>query len=460
MSVLSRFLVAPALLLASLGEAYAQEAPPAPAAGPTAPEAPQSELSTNAELEQLALEYSGADSAMESTRGVSVYGFVDFSWAKLLGKKDNLWRNIQHDKSSFAVGNLNLYLDARIADNWRSLSEIRFTYLPAGDIGLREDTQSDTLPGPLPRVDTRAADYADGGRPLRTGSIEIERVWLEHTLMPELAVRLGSWLTPYGIWNVDHGSPIIIPVLRPYPIGEQFFPERQTGIELLGSTPLGENTTIGYHGTVSNGRGPLAEFKDLDGNKALGARVFLEYGGLGRLKLGAATYYGRYTDTEEELRVRPSSDLGFAVIETVTEQYDEASFGLDAAWNWKGLHFQAEFLVNDRAYTEKGRPAFLDLDAGTILPPDTRRVGGYALTGYRFSPWALMPFVMLEMVDRNAAWRNLDKSVAYHLGVNARPIPEVALKAQYVLVTFPGAGRRSLGQDNISQVTGQVAWAF
>ena len=49
-------------------------------------------------------------------------------------------------------------------------------------------------------------------------------------------------------------------------------------------------------------------------------------------------------------RLPPETD------EQIVQQYDEISWGLDARYLLGGLHLQTEFVVNDRAYTARGRP--------------------------------------------------------------------------------------------------------
>jgi hypothetical protein len=122
--------------------------------------------------------------------------------------------------------------------------DLRFTYLPNGAL----------LPnaGSLNYVDTQINDYADVSKLDRWGAIIMQRLYLEWTLHPLITVRAGQFLTPYGIWNVDHGSPAYIPVQRPYAVTSTYFPERQTGLEVFGRWNASNSSTIGYHMTLSN----------------------------------------------------------------------------------------------------------------------------------------------------------------------------------------------------------------
>lgn len=120
-----------------------------------------------------------------------------------------------------------------------------FTYLPNGATDLATNVVTSTV----------VPDYTNLAGQFKWGGIELERVYLEWSMTPWLTLRAGQFLTPYGIWNVDHGSPTIIPVTQPHVIVQALFPERQTGLELRGQLPLSANHTIDYHLTLSNGIG-------------------------------------------------------------------------------------------------------------------------------------------------------------------------------------------------------------
>lgn len=380
------------------------------------------------ELAQLGL---GGEAATVDT-SIHLSGFVDFGVTAGLSSSAEA---VTDAHRSFAVGNVNLYLSKNLTETFRSMIELRFMYLPNGA-------------GPeltSPPMNTQVTDYADFARTIKWGGIEIQRVYLDWSAFSFLTLRLGQYLTPYGVWNVDHGTPTIIPAAKPYVIGAGFFPQRQTGLELYGRTDAGDDGAIGYHLTLSNGTGSVTEYKDLDSNKALGARAYWETRALGELRLGGSAYYG----TES----RGSTALGImgtqlTANEVLTAQSDMLAFGVDAVWKISGLHVQAEWLSLQRKFTDEGRIAMMAATGGTSFPADSFSWGMYALLGYRFDWYGIMPFVMyqnLEQPDRVAFH-------GYHVGVNIRPIDALAVKVQYDDVTSGEIVFR------IGYV--QVAWAF
>jgi hypothetical protein len=384
---------------------------------------------------------------------LELYGFADFSYLHTLGKKDNILRQYVGANPSFYVGHLNLYLASTLGENWRSLAEVRFTYSPLGNEGQQAPD------GTFPVTNTTAVDYAELQRTFSWGGIEIQRAWVEYQPFDFLSIRGGEWLTPYGYWNDDHGSPTIIAVHKPFPIGDTFFPEHQTGLIALGKYFVG-STAIGYAATLSNGRGPYDVIRDLDNNKAVGGRLYVESTALGNLTVGVAAYKGRYTASTKRYRVDNTGPQPVAVIYRTTDSaYDELSLGADVRWLWKGLHVQGEVMTNEARYDERYRPRTVGFDPAPTFAADYRRVGGYLLLGYR-TPWLnLMPYVMGE----HSSYTNTDLAPpawAWSAGVNLRPTPNVVVKGELSLATFEGSGSTGLGKDDLMYFGSQIAWAF
>ncbi len=391
-------------------------------------------------------------SAAESAGDLlDIYGFADLTYRRFLVGQDNQWRNYTSlDHGSFAVGNFNIYLSSRISERWRALGEVRFTYLPNGAQTIGPD-------GSLEYGDTTVADYTDMGRDTRLGGIKIERVWLELNANQYLNVRVGQWLTPYGIWHVDHGSPVIVTTQRPFAIGEQLFPERQTGLQLRGQAYLGAST-LEYVATMSNGRGASDEYRDLDGNKALGGRIAFRSQPCGELTIGASVYTGRFVEVSKTTRIEALSDGPDLVFDSQRDvEADELSYAADLRWNWKGLLVQSEVVANETRFKEGARPPLVAPDPAA-RQPDFLRWGGYVLLGYR-TPWVgVMPFSTIQYLDLT----NTDAMPPLwggSFGVNIRPDPRVVIKGEYIAGLLDGVG--SIGyRDPIRLFQAQVAWAF
>jgi hypothetical protein len=422
---------------------------------PSAAEEPQAEaeasepaLSPDASAAAYAVQIAAQEAieAREQTT-LKIYGFADFGIHQLLRDGTRAIAGF-FGESRFAVGNLNLYLEADLADGFRSLAEVRFTYLPNGSPDLSTGLRTSTL----------ASDYTQFGQSAAWGGVVIERAFLEYQLHPLLTLRAGQWLTPVGIWNVDHGSPTIIPAMRPYVITANMFPLRQTGFEVYGSQVFGSDFTLGYHVTLSNGRGNVDSYMDFDNNKAVGLRVYATSRALGKLTLGGSLYYGRTTDSNRVVATVNNGNAGLAA--DIASQYDELAYAADLQWRVSELRLQIEVFGNQGAYTPQGRPR-APANVGNGLVPDFDRWGGYALIAYTLPWFTIMPFLDLEyMADGSAVTggpASSDRIYAGSFGLNLRPGSSVVLKLQYYHGVVKNRGSSAQTFDTLA---GTIAWSF
>lgn len=389
------------------------DAPPAPADAAPADAAPADD---GIDLSMLGLD--PAAPAFDS--GLHVYGFADFNWLRLSSTSPR----IPHIRT-FGVGNVNLYIRKDLTPRWRWLAEVRLLLTPNGSVAPD---------GSL--IDTASTDTANGDRPVSWGGISIERVYLEYDVAPWLTVRAGHWLTPYGIWNIDHGSPTIIGAARPYIVGESLFPEHQTGLAAFGEVRVGDYL-FDYTATLSNGRNPYEATRDPDLRPAVGARLAVEAPWAGTLRVGVSGYAGRAS-------------------EATGGRYDELALGVDAAWDHGGLRIQAELLTQERDY--------LAAHPGTLLDgrpaPDDRGWGAYALVGYRFERWwNVMPYGMVERYAPFDPGLLGAHALGLTAGLNFRVAAPVVLKVEYSHGDFGGAGGLYTG-TNLDLVRLQAAWVF
>jgi hypothetical protein len=386
----------------------------------TAP-APAAASSDDIDLSALGLDPSAA--AFDDK--LNIYGFADVGWSSQHWVK--AVPTIAQNTRAFAVGNFNIYLAKNLSPKARALAEVRFTFLPNG---------SQNPDGTY--LDNRAEEVTNFSRETHWGGIVIERAYLEYDLTAYLTLRVGHWLTPYGIWNIDHGSPAIIGVFRPYIIGEQFFPEHQTGLDLFGNV-YRSGFKLSYHLTASNGRGAAEAQTDLDLDVALGANAQVEtpWG----IKLGGSYYRGRYT--------------GYAATPgAIAPTWEEASYGVDAQYDLGGFHAQVEVIARERQYGDGTRTAAV---AG--FTADSRDLGWYVLAGHRFAKlWNVMPFGVFERYKPGEA--NYFKGIkGYSGGLNFRPIASLVVKAQLNRTDFD-AGPQILGGQQIWFIATQASWMF
>jgi opacity protein-like surface antigen len=317
--------------------------------------------------------------------------------------------------------------------------------------------------------DTQTYDYAQLRAKTQWGGIVIERAWLEYRLHQSLTIRAGHFLTPYGIWNVDHGSPTILDIAPPFVIGQELFPRSQVGVEAYGSVFLG-NARLGYHATISNGRiGHNPAYIDADAKYGFGGRVFLESGFLGELKIGASAYGGKYTDVQDGLALDPTtvtSPETFTLIHQTTRwSGKEFDLAADLRWDIGGLTLQGEYF--EQRLSDEMR-VVQQYAGATRLPPKVTlqdpywRRGWYALAGYRL-PGAVTPFVVYQYIsDSRADWEHDSTQDAYEWtgGVNWRVRPNVVLKASYSYAWWPRTQKTLENKDPLKWVATQVAWAF
>jgi hypothetical protein len=325
-----------------------------------------------------------------------VYGFMDFGLDKFFYNSpndDGIGLLRPTSATTFVFGNLNLYFDAHPIEHLRSLVEIRFTLAPHG-----EETQlGPPLGTSYQRIDTVAFDYSSPSSQaqLRLGGIYIERAWTEYQFSELFKLQWGMYLNPFGIWNLDHGSPTLISLILPTFIASQMVPGRLLGVNLYGSKFLGP-TEIGYALHISNGRGPI-DF-DLSEDKAIGARFFVaNEGDYGRLVLGTSGYIGTYLDQEKTINPKPNGDV-FDWTDTVS--YTEEVLGVDAALDLGSFRLRSEGVLRWVTYHDGLSERIFTNDGSEQYLPNRLEWDVYGIFAYR-TPWRVEPYVQLELSHKS-----------------------------------------------------------
>lgn len=345
-----------------------------------------------------------------------IYGFIDMGLQKLWATDDPVTPT---RKTTFVLGNVNLYLDFHPASDWSSLVEVRLTNYPTG-------TDTYGIPGlgrPYTRVNTTAQDPGNGlgYDTVRWGAIVLERAYIQWQHNAKLGLRVGQFLTPYGIWNVDHGTPTLISLYRPSFQANEMFPEHQLGVELFGrfdAVPL-PRWSLDYHAYVSNGRTPGVVAISED--KMVGGRLVASTQRPYPMAFGVSALRGHFLD--QQLNV--SLDNGTTTRDTVVS-YDEYAVGLDASLDLGALRLRGEMALRNKRYGKGER----EISWGPgIYVADGDEADVYALAAYRIANTRFEPYLYAEWYR----WPTPlgEDLVAGSGGLNVYFTPAIQLKLQF-----------------------------
>jgi hypothetical protein len=386
----------------------AAETPAASSAAPAAPADVAAEVTALRAVNELKARQEEADTAALLTDGsaeatsvidpeaLRVYGFMDFGLDKMFGGKNSGVAVVRPTTANtFVFGNLNLYFDATPVEHLRCLAEIRFTLAPHG-----EELQLGPPVGTsYQRTDTTAFDFASPSSQaqLRLGGLFIERAYSQYEFSKAITLQWGMFLNPFGIWNLDHGSPTLISLMLPAFISAQMVPTRLLGLHAFGSQFVG-NSEIGYAVHVTNGRTPT-DF-DFTEDKALGGRVYwAQEGDFGRFVLGASGYWGTYNDQQRALDLTGTM-VKIGLLETVA--YTEEIAGLDVALDLGSLRVRSEGVLRWVKYEDGKSEHSIATDGTARYEPNRLEFSGYVLAAYR-TPYRIEPYVEAELMYNKAA---------------------------------------------------------
>jgi hypothetical protein len=415
----------------------------------------------------------------ETDKLLDVYGFFDFKFLKGLWKDDSPYAFYLPSDATFMMTNVNLYFASHMTESLDALIELRLSFLPIGQVRETETvivTPNGTMStGQYLREETSSVDPGTTMQ-FEQGGLTLERVHLTWAPVDWFKATAGRFLTPYGIWNVDHGSPVILAVTTPYMQLRRMMPSAQTGLMFAGRFFPRYDLFFEYAVTLSNGRGPMDEVMDLDENKAVGVKLKLSYEGEKiTAALGSYGYVGRYSDVErhavlyldEEMRVDDSVKRPFLAERVDKANAMEYAVSADALLELYGVRLQSELMWTRTDYDtvpirEADFALFKGAPAGTpLFYASNIGIGYYVLAAWELPlekwirPVRITPYVMWEdtKYDDTQPMFNFRTVTG---GLNVKPSPFVTLKVEY-MHGFPAT---DMWGDPLRIVEAQLAVSF
>jgi hypothetical protein len=376
-----------------------------------------------------------------------VYGFADMGFQRFWGT-DLLQSQAATNAFSFVLGQVNFYFDAEPIKNWRVLTEVRFTMLPDGTQNLA----GTGVGGPIQLVNNTVYDPTSpsgGFREVSWGGIVLERAHIDYSLRDWMNFRVGLILTPYGIWNVDHGTPTLISTTFPGFQIAQLFPERQLGAEVFGRFHR-DAWEYEYHLYVTNGR--TMTQVDFTDNKAFGGRVVARTTRPFRMQFGASGFVGQYEEVSREVALGGESVIQSDMYLAYREQGLAADISLDVG----PMRLRSEVIARRVMHRDGMRN---DPRIGEVAA-DRMDYGAYVLWAYRLPWWGLEPFLFMDFLK----WPTLLGEVILmpSAGLNVHLNPATVLKFQYTYLTFMDLSPDlpAIQREYMHMAIGRLAIAF
>lgn len=313
-------------LIAACWGAIVPAATLSPQTPPPASE-PATEEDVRAELKRLKarvqdLEDQRVSEEEESEKkSLKISGFMDSSAVYI--KPGGPLSSYLRSNGGFEQTGLHLYFDGNYENTYRAFAEVVF--LPAGQFNVYKDAYTDPATG-QPAVASRPLPkYGLGfdADPRSPGAFHVDRAFFDYSPFDFLKLRLGKFLTPYGIWNLDHGSLVMTSIRPPIinydvnSLGAPMVPNYQTGLQLFGNTEIFK-TQVSYaiYAANSMNESPDApQFSQQRNPLAGGAYLNLDFPTwrMVRVQLGGSYYKGtdRQTIEAKSTIVASVYDSGF-----------------------------------------------------------------------------------------------------------------------------------------------------
>ncbi|MGD8569695.1 MAG: hypothetical protein PVJ39_16540 [Gammaproteobacteria bacterium] len=183
-----------------------------------------------------------------------------------------------NEEPGFRLHHMSLFFEKRLTDQWKFFSEIEYEDAPFSEFEFTDSGTDSQCPGCYGKIYLEAANFT-------------------YAWEPGASFRGGRFFTPAGIWSVDHYPPFVPTQLRPAHIRE-IFPQVVDGITMFGTVPMG-NMFMNYDIYAGNGEDNSGS-KDLNSDKAVGAKISFLLPFFRYLEIGASVYSDTLNDDTQK----------------------------------------------------------------------------------------------------------------------------------------------------------------
>ncbi len=415
----------------------------------------------------------------------NIYGFMDSQLERNIFDEQSMYKFIGLSNDwVFRVDHINLYLDFKPNDHNRVLTELRFLKEPHGTgsalgtiLNPNPFTGNPDTTFPRPAVNNTIADASDGGY-VTWGGVSVERAWFELLYREQLNFRVGKFITPAGIWNVDHGSPVILTVNQPYQTNFiPIFPKNQLGFMGLGMIFAGD-IDIEYSVYTTTGRDDIV-IKEL-WYPGLGGHITFNLPIMEKLQFGFSAFTGKQVEDTTWVTIDgtpdPDHDVGIEVFTDPSHKRFSSDVVVDSREICLGADLITE-LVKDFTIQAEFNIQFLENELKSSDNLSTT-YGAYLLGSFNktLSPnLKLKPYLMVELMKSKDApnnphlWFNgntgqagqsLDGFNVYVAGLNLNLYTNTTIKFEYAIIDANMVGFYSKYQDEFDMHTFATQFAI